>query len=309
MTTEPDALVSAVTAGDRRALARLITLVEDDLPGAVEALRAAFAAAVPAHRIGITGAPGSGKSTLTDRLIAAARADGETVAVLAVDPTSPFTGGAVLGDRVRMQDHVLDQGVFVRSMASRGHLGGLAVAAPKALLAMEAAGFSRLIVETVGVGQDEVEVVSAADTVVVVVTPGWGDGIQAAKAGILEIGHVFVVNKADREGAAETVADLRAMLDMGDHQGWLPPVVETVAVEGRGVAAVWDAIQAHRAHMGEAGAARARGRRRLWELETALAGELRERARRAMDESSQLVAAVAAGETDPWTAAGVLAAS
>lgn len=308
MITAPEALVSAVTAGDRRALARLITLVEDDLPGAAEALREAFTAAAPSHRIGITGAPGAGKSTLTDRLIAAARDAGETVAVLAVDPTSPFTGGAVLGDRVRMQDHVLDRGVFVRSMASRGHLGGLAVAAPKALLAMEAGGFSRLIVETVGVGQDEVEVVSAADTVVVVVTPGWGDGIQAAKAGILEIGNVFVVNKADREGAAETVADLRAMLDMGSHDGWVPPVLETVAVEDRGVAEVWEAIRAHRTHMGDPGVARARSRRRLWELETALVGELRERARRAMDQGSQLVAAVAAGETDPWTAAGILAA-
>jgi LAO/AO transport system kinase len=202
--SDPSALVDAAASGDRRALARLITLVEEEGDGSAGALRAAFAAAVPAHRIGITGAPGSGKSTLTDRLITHARADGEEIGVLAVDPTSPFSGGAVLGDRVRMQDHVLDERVYVRSMASRGHLGGLSAGAPKALVAMETAGFDRILIETVGVGQDEVEVMSAADTVLVVVTAGWGDGVQAAKAGILEIGDVFVVNKADRPGAGGT---------------------------------------------------------------------------------------------------------
>jgi len=218
--SDPSALVPAVAAGDRRALARLITLVEEGGGGSAGALADAYAAAVPAHRIGITGAPGSGKSTLTDRLIACARADGESIGVLAVDPTSPFSGGAVLGDRVRMQDHILDERVYVRSMASRGHLGGLSAAAPKALVVMETAGFDRILIETVGVGQDEVEVMSAADTVLVVVTAGWGDGVQAAKAGILEIGDLFVVNKADRPGVSDTSADLRAMLALGGELDW-----------------------------------------------------------------------------------------
>jgi len=196
--TDSASLARAAAGGDRRALARLITALEEELPGHDEALVVAFDAATPAHRIGITGAPGAGKSTLTDGLVRAIRSTGQRVAVLAVDPTSPFSGGAVLGDRVRMQDHVLDEGVYVRSMASRGHLGGLSTAAPKALIALEAAGFPFVIVETVGVGQDEVEIAAAADTVVVVVTPGWGDAVQASKAGILEIGDVLVVNKADR---------------------------------------------------------------------------------------------------------------
>jgi LAO/AO transport system kinase len=307
VTTDPEYLVAAVVAGDRRALARLITLIEEDHPGAGEALRAAFAAATPARRVGITGAPGAGKSTLTDGLIRLIRSGGERVAVLAVDPTSPFSGGAVLGDRVRMQDHVLDQGVFIRSMATRGHLGGLSAAAPKALLALEAAGYPWILVETVGVGQDEVEVTATADTIVVVVTPGWGDGIQAAKAGILEIGDVFVVNKADRPGGADTVADLRAMLALAAHADWVPPILETVASSGGGVAALWEAVSAHRSHLGTAGLADRRRRRRATDLETALAVALRLRARSLIAEHHDLAAAVERGEVDPWTAAERLA--
>jgi len=267
----------------------------------------AFAAARPAHRIGITGAPGSGKSTLTDALIRVIRESGGPVAVLAVDPTSPFTGGAVLGDRVRMQEHVLDAGVYVRSMASRGHMGGLSAAAPKALLALETARFPFVIIETVGVGQDEVEVAAAADTVIVVVTPGWGDGIQAAKAGILEIGDIFVVNKADRPGADDAAAELRAMLALGGELDWEPPIIKTVGTKASGVGEVWDAIEAHREHLGAEGLDKARGRRRRAELETALVEILREKANEIAARSGAVPTAVEAGDLDPWTGARRLA--
>lgn len=305
-TPDPPTLAVAAAEGDRRALARLITVLEEGIPGHEEALVVSFAAAVPSHRIGVTGAPGAGKSTLTDALVRLIRAAGHRVAVLAVDPTSPFSGGAVLGDRVRMQDHVLDEGVFVRSMASRGHLGGLSAAAPKAVLALEAARFPYVIIETVGVGQDEVEIAGAADTVVVVVTPGWGDGVQAAKAGILEIGDAFVVNKADRPGAADAVADLRAMLALGVHPVWEPPIIETVASTGTGVDVLWEAILGHPVALGAPGVdLRRRGRRRA-ELMTAFADILRVRARHVLV-GSEVAAAVEAGEIDPWTGARLLA--
>ena len=307
VSSDPASLLAAVTSGDRRALARLISILEDRREGHDEVLPLAFAAARPAHRIGITGAPGSGKSTLTDALIRVIRESGEPVAVLAVDPTSPFSGGAVLGDRVRMQDHVLDDGVYIRSMASRGHLGGLSAAAPKALLALEAAGFPIVIIETVGVGQDEVEVAAAADTVIVVVTPGWGDGIQAAKAGILEIGDLFVVNKADRPGADDAVAELRAMLALGLETGWETPIVQTVATKGSGVREGWKAIEAHREHLGAVGLDKARGRRRRTELETALVEILREKATEIAARSGAVPTAVEAGDLDPWTGARRLA--
>jgi LAO/AO transport system kinase len=303
---DPSALVAAAASGDRRALARLITLIEEDGPGAGEALRAAFDLAKPAYRIGITGAPGAGKSTLTDGLIRVIRATGDRVAALAVDPTSPFTGGAVLGDRVRMQDHVLDPGVYIRSMATRGHLGGLSAAAPKALLALEAAGYPWVLVETVGVGQDEVEVTASTDTVVVVVTPGWGDGIQAAKAGILEIGDVFVVNKSDRPGAAETAADLRAMLALAPAGDWVPPIVETVASKGIGIDGLWDAVHEHRRQLGSDGMAARLARRRIADLDSALIAALRRRARTLTATDPALVAAVERGEIDPWSAAARL---
>ena len=301
--------MAAVVAGDRRALARLITLVEEDRLGAGEALRRAFDAAIPSHRIGITGAPGTGKSTIGDGIIREVRARGDRVAVLAVDPTSPFSGGAVLGDRVRMQEHVLDSDVFIRSMATRGHLGGLSAAAPKALVLLEAAKYPWILVETVGVGQDEVEVTAAADTVVVVVTPGWGDGIQAAKAGILEIGDVFVVNKSDRPGAADAVADLRAMLGLAPAADWVPPIVQTVASAGAGIPELWEAIRAHRDHLGAAGMEARRRSRRRTELESALAVELRRRARDLAASAPDVLAAVESGRLDPWTAAVRLSGS
>ena len=306
LTGDVDRLAEAAFDGDRRALARLITIVEEGRSGAGRALGLAYPRSGRAYRIGITGAPGAGKSTLTDGLITALRRDGGPVAVLAVDPTSPFSGGAVLGDRVRMQDHASDPGVFIRSMASRGHLGGLSAAAPKGLTLLDAAGFPYLLIETVGVGQDEVEVADAADTTVVVLTPGWGDGVQAAKAGILEIGDVFVVNKADRPGVDDAVADLRTMLAMGGERPWAPPILTTVASRGSGVAELSEAVLAHRAHL-EAGEGREGGRRarRRGELRSALAAVL---ARRAADAASapehrRLVALVEEGQLDPWAAA------
>ena len=307
VTPDPSTLVSAAASGDRRALARLISILEDRREGHDALLPLAFRAAVPSHRIGITGSPGAGKSTLTDGLINIIRATGEPVAVLAVDPTSPFSGGAVLGDRVRMQDHVLDDGVYIRSMASRGHLGGLSAGAPKALLALETAAFPIVIVETVGVGQDEVEIAAAADTVIVVVTPGWGDGVQAAKAGVLEIGDVFVVNKADRPGANEAVADLRAMLALGTRSDWEPPIIQTVATKGTGIDEVWKAIETHREHLGPDGLDAVRRERRRAELETALVEILRLRASAMAKSGGDVVGAVEAGDLDPWTGAGTLA--
>jgi LAO/AO transport system kinase len=305
---DAERLVAAVVDGDRRALARLVTVIEDGRPDADELLKAAFAAATPAYRVGITGAPGAGKSTLVDGLVELLRRDGLSVGVLAVDPTSPFSGGAILGDRVRMQRHVLDPGVYVRSMASRGHLGGLSVAAPKALVVLEAARFDVILIETVGVGQDEVEVAAHADTVVVVVTAGWGDGVQAAKAGILEIGDVFVVNKADRSGTKETVSDLEAMLALAPDPDWSPPVATTVATEGKAIDEVWSAVARHRDHLGDDGLQGRRSRRRVSELEGAVVEALRARAGGILAGRSDLVAAVEGGEVDPWTAARELTA-
>lgn len=304
--TDPKLLVAAALDGDRRALARLITIVEEERPAAGRVLALTHPRSGDAYRVGVTGAPGAGKSTLTDRLIAALRAGGDGVAVLAVDPTSPFSGGAVLGDRVRMQDHVSDSGVFIRSMASRGHLGGLSAAAPKALAVLAAAGFPWLLIETVGVGQDEVEIADTADTTVVVVTPGWGDGIQAAKAGILEIGDVFVVNKGDRPGVDDTVADLRSMLAMGTARPWEPPIVVTVAATGEGTPALVEAVGTHRDHLESEGhLEEVRARRRRYELETALAAVFRSRASDAArdPERQDVVAAVESGRLDPWSAA------
>ena len=300
--TDPLALLDAVGTGDRRALARLLTIVEEGRDGAGAVLRRAHERAGGAHRIGLTGAPGAGKSTLADRLVTHVRERGEEISVLAVDPTSPFSGGAVLGDRVRMQDHALDGGVYIRSMASRGHLGGLSAAAPKALAVMDAAGFPTILIETVGVGQDEVEIAATADTVLVVVTPGWGDGIQAAKAGILEIGDVFVVNKADRVGVDDAVADLRHMLALSESLGWEPPIVPTVAATGEGIDELVATIAAHRDHLGEDGLEERRRRRRRAELEAALMERMR-RAAAAAAEASELTERVEAGERDPWSAA------
>ena len=249
---DPAELVRGACAGDRRAVARLISLVETGGPAADAAAAALYPATGRAYTVGITGAPGSGKSTLTDRVVAGLRAAGDEVGVLAVDPTSPFSGGAILGDRVRMQDHFTDPGVFIRSMATRGHLGGLALATPQAIRVLDAAGKPWILVETVGVGQVEVEVAAATDTTVVVLNPGWGAAVQANKAGLMEIADVFVINQADRAGTDDTERDVRQMLELGAHREWDPPIVRTVASTGEGVAAAWDAVEAHRAFL-EAG--------------------------------------------------------
>jgi LAO/AO transport system kinase len=245
--TDPSSLVEAARAGDRAAIAKLISLIETGGESAVDAVARLFAHTGEAYTVGVTGAPGAGKSSLTDRLIARIRGGGEEVGVLAVDPSSPFSGGAILGDRIRMQDHATDAGVFIRSMATRGHLGGLALATPQAIRVLDAAGMPWIIVETVGVGQVEVEIAGAADTTVVVVNPGWGDGVQAAKAGLLEIADVLVVNKADRAGVDETVRDLEQMLELAGDREWRPPVVRTVAVSESGIEELWSVILEHRA--------------------------------------------------------------
>ena len=259
--------------------------------------------------MGITGAPGAGKSTLTSATVATARALGERVGVLAIDPSSPFSGGALLGDRTRMNDHALDAGVFIRSMATRGHLGGLAQATREAIRVLDAVGFPWVLVETVGVGQVEVEVADAADTTVVVVNPGWGDSVQANKAGLMEIADVFVVNKADRDGAAQTVHDIEAMLDLTRGPaaaGWRPPVVRTVGTTGQGTTELWAAIGDHRRHLEASGGLEVRRRARLRDelvlvIEQRLRAEAEDRLSQA--DRAAIEADLLGGRIDPWTAA------
>jgi LAO/AO transport system kinase len=307
-------LVEGARAGDPRSVARLISLVEDASP----LLREAMAALTPyggnATVIGLTGAPGVGKSTTTNALVAAYRALDRRVGVLAVDPSSPFSGGALLGDRVRMQDHFTDRGVYIRSMASRGHLGGLAWSTPQALRVLDAAGCDVILVETVGVGQSEVEVAGLADTTVVLLAPGMGDAIQAAKAGILEVGDVYVVNKADRDGADSAVRELRHMLTLGERRqpgDWRPPILRTVASRGEGMDEVVEALDKHRTWLEETGNLRASRRRRAAdEIEAIALTSLRERmgdlrAGRGLDELADRVVAC---ELDPYAAADLLVA-
>jgi len=307
--TDVDELVERVLAGDRRGMARAISLVEDGAPE-LEALSAGiFAHTGTATTIGVTGSPGVGKSTLTERLVAAARERERSVAVLAIDPTSPFTGGALLGDRLRMQTHATDPGVFIRSMATRGHLGGMALAAPESIRILDSAGTDVVMVETVGVGQAEVEVAGATDTTLVVVAPGWGDAVQVAKAGILEIADVFVVNKADREGAGEAARDLELMIKMGAPRDadWTPPVVRTSAATGEGVDDLWSAIEDHRTHLESTGALESNRRDRLLaEVETLASQRVRERVRAAMTADAELVERIAGRRVDPYAAASLL---
>ena len=299
-------LLERARAGDRSALARLLSVIERGGGPARLVGRLAHASAGSAHTIGVTGPPGAGKSTLTSALVRVVRDAGHRIAVLAVDPSSPFTGGAILGDRVRMGDHALDDDVFIRSMASRGHLGGLSLAAPEAVRVLDAVGFGFVVVETVGVGQVEVEVAGETDTTVVVVNPGWGDAVQANKAGLLEVADVFCVNKADRPGAGEARRDLEQMLDMSATGDWRPPVVDTVATDGTGVAELWATVLAHRDAMEASGRlAQDRADRVRIEVRRILARRLIEQAehRAAGDGFDALCAAVVAGEIDPWEAA------
>ncbi|MGA9594516.1 MAG: methylmalonyl Co-A mutase-associated GTPase MeaB [Acidimicrobiia bacterium] len=307
--SDPAILLPKARDGDRRSLARLITLLEEDDAAGIEILEAVFPDGGRAWTTGLTGAPGAGKSTITDRLIDLIRETGDEVAVVAVDPSSPFSGGAVLGDRVRMQGHVDDRGVYVRSMASRGHLGGIAAATPRVVTLLDGLGFPEVVVETVGVGQAEVEIAGNADTTIVVVNPGWGDSVQAAKAGLLEIGDIFVVNKADRPGVHETIRDLTQMLDLGATEVWEPPILPTVAATGDGIPELWRAIADHRRHLEESGGlTEIRSRRLVAEMESYLMGELRKRIRQAISEEqwAELTARVAQRAVDPWSAAARL---
>jgi LAO/AO transport system kinase len=300
-------VVAAVRLGNPRALGRLISWIENGSPALPMIMKELAPDTGHAHIVGLTGAPGVGKSTTVTGLVSALRERGERVGVLAVDPSSPFSGGALLGDRVRMQEHALDRDVYIRSMATRGHLGGLTVATPQALRAFDAAGFDTVIAETVGVGQSELEVAEMADTIIVLLAPGMGDGIQAAKAGILEIADIFVVNKSDRDGAQALVRELRTMIalaDRGPHD-WKPPIVMTVAYQNRGIGDLLEAIDRFRASQTETGRAAlrriARARREVESIALArVRAEFRLNGEAGLED---LARAVSRGELDPYAAA------
>ena len=314
ITGSVDELVARARAGDARAVARLISLVEDESP----LLREVMAALAPhtgsAMIVGITGSPGVGKSTSTSALVTELRKVGKRVGVLAVDPSSPFSGGALLGDRVRMQEHALDREVYIRSMASRGHLGGLSWTTPQALRVLDAAGCDVILVETVGVGQSEVEIAGLADTTIVLLAPGMGDGIQAAKAGILEIGDLYVVNKADRDGADLVRRDLRGMLALAERAegAWRPSIVMTVAQQGQGLDEVVAEIDKHHAHLAASGELATRRTRRARDEIEAIAVTTLRRRWAGLHENSlldELATGVVAGSTDPYAAADELLAT
>jgi LAO/AO transport system kinase len=308
---DPAELLDAARAGDRAALARLLSIVEQGGIPARALGRLAYPMGGQAYTVGITGAPGAGKSTLTNALIAHLRGLDLPATVLAIDPSSPFSGGAILGDRVRMQEHATDPSVFIRSMATRGHLGGLTLAAPQAIRVLDAVGKPVILVETVGVGQVEVEVAGAADTTVVVVNPGWGDMVQANKAGLMEIADVFVINKADRAGVDETRRDLEDMLNLSDiaQDGWRPPVLLAVAVRNEGAAGMWDTVVRHRTHIESSGVLAARREQRLrHELREIVVHRLQDRARElaGAEGYARLERDVVARRIDPWAAADQL---
>jgi LAO/AO transport system kinase len=306
--TDPQELFTAACAGDRASLARLLSLIERGGDAARTIGRLSYPKSGNAYTVGMTGAPGAGKSTLTSAVIGHLRKMELEVAVIAIDPSSPFTGGAILGDRVRMQDHATDPGVFIRSMATRGHLGGLSLATPEAIRLLDSVGRRWVIVETVGVGQVEVEIAGKADTTIVVLNPGWGDSVQANKAGLMEIADVFVINKADRKGVEETRRDIEQMLDLSDlsHDAWRPPIVPTVGSTAEGVPALWDAVLAHREHAEATGQLQQRRAFRLREeLREIVARRLEQKAREICtgDEWEKLQGEVLNRTTDPWAAA------
>jgi LAO/AO transport system kinase len=300
-------LADRLLAGDARAVARAISLIEDEAPVAADLIRAIYPRTGQAYLVGVTGPPGAGKSTLVDRLTAETRKHGERVGIVAVDPTSPFTGGAILGDRLRMQAHAADPDVFIRSMATRGQLGGLARATTDVALVLDAAGKSLVIIETVGVGQDEVDIVRTADISIVMLVPGTGDEVQALKAGIMEIADIFVVNKADRDGADRMVTAVESNLALHSYEpgAWRPPIIKTEATTGRGVPELWTAIQTYRAHSenGRHTRRRARGEFRLRELLThRFLQHLDERVFQP-GELEGLLERIARREIDPYSAA------
>jgi len=305
---KPSELFDAACAGDRAALARVLSLLERGDVVAREVGRLAYQRSGSGYTVGITGAPGAGKSTLTSALIRHIRQQDIEIAVLAIDPSSPFTGGAILGDRVRMQDHATDPGVFIRSMATRGHLGGLSLSTPEAIRMLDAVGRQWILVETVGVGQVEVEIAGKADTTVVVLNPGWGDSVQANKAGLMEIADIFVINKADRKGVEETRRDVEQMLELSDlaHDAWRPPIIATVGNTGEGVPALWDAIGEHRAVIEASGELVQRRQFRLREeLREIVARRLEQRAREICTGQrwDTLQQGVLDRTIDPWSAA------
>lgn len=304
----PQELFDAACAGDRAALARVLSLLERGDAIAREVGRLAYKRSGHGYTVGITGAPGAGKSTLTSSLITHLRKQQLEIAVLAIDPSSPFTGGAILGDRVRMQDHATDPGVFIRSMATRGHLGGLSLSTPEAIRMLDAVGRKWILVETVGVGQVEVEIAGKADTTVVVLNPGWGDSVQANKAGLMEIADVFVINKADRKGVAETRRDIEGMLELTDmaHDAWRPPIIATVGNTGEGVTELWDAVLEHRSAIEASGELKKRRDFRLREeLREIVARRLELKAREILtgDRWDGLQSQVLDRVLDPWSAA------
>jgi len=306
--TDPTALFASALQGDRGSLARLLSLIERGGDDARTIGRLTYPKSGNAYTVGITGAPGAGKSTLTSAVIGHLRAQDLNVAVLAIDPSSPFTGGAILGDRVRMQDHATDTGVFIRSMATRGHLGGLSLATTEAIRLLDAVGCPWILVETVGVGQVEVEIAGKADTTIVVVNPGWGDAVQANKAGLMEIADIFVINKADRKGADETRRDLEQMLDLSDlaHDAWRPPILQTTATSGDGVEELWNVVVKHREHSVATGLLERRRSFRLREeLREIVERRLEHRAREICSGSEwdALQTKVLENQLDPWTAA------
>ncbi len=300
-------LVRELLQGDRRALARLITLVENNDPRKEEYIQQLFPHTGKAYLIGITGAPGAGKSSLVDRLLEVMRRDGFTVGVIAVDPTSPFTGGAILGDRIRMQDHALDSGIFIRSMGTRGSLGGLSRAVLGAVQVMDAFGKDFIVIETVGVGQSEVDIVKAADSTAVVLTPAGGDSVQTIKAGIMEIGDLFVINKSDLPGAERTAAEVKMMLELKEEPGWRPPVLPVISLYGEGVDSLWCSLLEHRRYLKQHGLFETRRRQRaareLGELvEFLVKSRVWENIRMQIS-LDQLIEAIALRQRDPYSAA------
>ncbi|ASJ13680.1 methylmalonyl Co-A mutase-associated GTPase MeaB [Thermococcus radiotolerans] len=308
-----DDLIERMLQGDRRATARLITLVENDEEKAREIIRKIHPHTGNAYIVGITGPPGAGKSTLLDKLIRVAREEGKIVGVIAIDPTSPFTGGALLGDRIRMQRHSTDPGVFIRSMATRGSLGGLAKATNDAIKVLDAYGCDVIFVETVGVGQIEIDIVKTADTVVLVTVPGLGDDVQAIKAGLMEIADVFVINKADKEGADATYFELNLMLDLEkerwEKRGWRPPIVETVATTMKGIRELWSAIKEHHNFLERSGEIeRKRKFRAEEEVKTIVSGRIAKAIseRLAEEEVAALIEKIVMREIDPYSAADLV---
>ncbi|QGG47277.1 methylmalonyl Co-A mutase-associated GTPase MeaB [Heliorestis convoluta] len=303
--------IPALLGGDRRVLARMITYVENDGEGKEALLRELHPYTGKAYVIGITGSPGAGKSSLTDRIITELRKGDYKVGVIAVDPTSPFTGGAILGDRIRMSDHYLDQSVFIRSMGTRGSLGGLSRATKEVIKVLDASGCDFIIVETVGVGQSELEIMTAADSTLVVLTPGAGDSIQAIKAGIMEIADIFVVNKSDLAGADRVVTEIEVMLDLGGYkkgdQSWRPPVAKTVSINGKGVDELVQKVKAHRQHLEKSGRLDQERQRRLKaEVSEIIEERIKEMIRQQLGRSGQwndLLEEVVARKIDPYTVA------